>query len=304
MAYALSGLNRDVANQLNALQTSSDILRQPASVAVLSGTKDIITGKQPTPRNIGEAIQFYTDAVFGKASDPFYYRSQYGVPIYNYLLIKGEETTLQERYSTLDTLSSYRVKYANDAGGNPNRWDELSKDGQETILTSFPAVFMDSAIISVSKKKNIVKTKIVNNSSTRKEYISSGDYNIQITGAFTTNNDSIYPTSDVDALVRALDAPIPLEIVSPYLFRFGITRMVVDNFDLPQERGSYASQKFSIKATSHAASYAEIGSTLANDTQAKTSVQSGLDSIANLRSTIDSQLEDFFTTNALASKPF
>ena len=309
MPYILSGVDKQLSNQLNALQTSSSILSTSAGAAVLRTTKEVLNGQTPPPRNIGEAIQLYTDSIFGKASDPFYYRSQYGLPIYNYLLIKGEESTLQQRYSTLDTLSSYRVKYTNPktkdnpTGENPNQWDELSVDGSDTSLESFPAVFIDSAVMTVTQRKNIVKTKIVNNSSTRKEYISSGDYDIQITGVFSTNNNDIYPTSDVDALIRACQAPIPLEIVSPYLFRFGITRMVIENFSLPQDKGSYATQRFSIKAVSHAANYAEIGTTLANNTQAKGTIQSGLDAVSNLRSTIDSQLENFFASNALASTP-
>lgn len=303
MAYVLSRQNRALVNQINALQTSQEILRQPASIAVLNGTKEIVNGQSAPPRNIGEAIQFYTDAIFGKGKDPFYYKSQYGIPIYNYLLIKGEESTLKERYSKQDTLSSYRTKYTNNGQPNPNTWDELTVDGKNTEEASFPAVFMDSAIISVSKKKNIVKTKIVNNSSTRKEYISSGDYDISISGVFTTNSDRIYPISDVDALIRACEAPIPLSVVSPYLFYFGITNMVVESFTLPQEKGSYATQRFSIKAVSHAASYAEIGSTLLNDTQAKSKTQSTLDDIQNLRSSLDADLEEFFATNALLSKP-
>ena len=303
MAYVLSRQNKALVNQINALQNSQEILRQPASIAVLNGTKELLNGQSAPPRNIGEAIQFYTDAIFGKSRDPFYYKSQYGLPIYNYLLIKGEESTLEQRYSKVDTLSSYRTKYTNNGEPNPNTWDELNVDGTDTSEASFPAVFIDSAIMTVSKKKNIVKTKIVNNSSTRKEYISSGDYDISITGAFTTNNDSIYPISDVDALIRACDAPIPLTIVSPYLFKFGITKMVIDSFTLPQERGSYGSQKFSIKAVSHPATYAEIGETFLTNTQAKSNTQSALDGIQNLRSSLDADLEEFFANNALLSKP-
>ena len=82
---------------------------------------------------------------------------------------------------------------------NPNTWTTIGSD--LTVQTrNFPAIFMDSAIMSVDKKKNIVKTKIVNKNSTRKEYISSGDYSVKLTGVFTTDESALYPTSDVDAL--------------------------------------------------------------------------------------------------------
>ena len=151
----------------------------------------------------------------------------------------------------------------------------------------------------VSKKKDIVKTKVVNRGSTRKEYIASGDYDVKISGVFTGSKHNIFPESDVDALIRACEAPIALEIISPYLFRFGITRLVVESFDFPQERGSYSSQKFSINCVSHASSYAEIGAELLNDSQKKNIVQSARDTLSNLQNTVEGQIDSFFASNAL-----
>ena len=296
--------NYDV-KKMEALQTSSSILtaapkaailRAPASLAATG--KDLITGAEPVPRNIGEAIQLFNESIFGKPNDEFYYRSKYGMPIYSYLLIKGAEATEAQTRSQLSTLSSYRVKYTNpEKGYTPNTWEVQNQD--LTVDThDFPAIFMDSAIMTVDKKKNIVKTKVVNRDSTRKEYISSGDYTVKLSGVFTTDNDSIYPVSDVDALIRACEAPIPLEIVSPYLFRFGITKLVVDSYSFPQERGSYASQKFSINFTSHNSAYAEIDDEkLLNVNQKKHLVQRGLDSIGNLHSKVNEQIEKFFIAN-------
>tara|TARA_R110002167_G_scaffold159610_1_gene355279 strand:- start:134 stop:1012 length:879 start_codon:yes stop_codon:yes gene_type:complete len=284
---------------IEALTTSSSILKQSAKVALIGTTKDLLTGQTPIPRNVGEAIQLFTEGIWGKPKDPFYYRSQYGLPIYNYLLIKGAAATLEQKRSQLSTLSSYRVGYVNPEGSpNPNTWDVVNND--LTVETrDFPAIFIDSAIMSVDKKKTIVKTKIVNKDSTRKEYISGGDYSVKLSGVFTTDESAIYPVTDVQALIRACESPIPLEIISPYLFRFGITKLVVESFSFPNERGSYASQKFSINFTSHESTYTEMGAEFLNENQHKNIIQKGLDSIGNLHSTVNSQIEDFFLTNPL-----
>ena len=323
--FFLNDANDSVQAQLSALKASNEFLNTRTFATISSGIGDILNQNKPAPRNPQEAIQFFYNEFFGQ-SDPYYYTSKYGNPIYNYLLIKGDEP--DGNFSTLSTLSSYRTKYTNstsnsvgrDAGssalssassgikkpkqvGNPNTWDEVSLGVTTTRLNSFPAVFMDSAIIKVSKKKKIIKTNIVNNPYTRKEYISSGDYDIQISGVFTTDNAAVYPEADVNALIRACESPIPLTIISPYLYRFGITRMVVEGFDFPNERGSYASQKFSIRACSHAATYAEIGAELANDTQNKSFIKETIDEIGNLRSTIAEELENIDFGSIFNSRP-
>ena len=290
--------------QIEALRTSSHVLTKDVVSITTATAKDIVLGATPPPTNPAQAIQLFTNGIFGAAGDPFYYRSAYGAPIYNYLIIRGDNpvspaTNRNGFRSSATGLSSYRTKYTNVEGKpNPNTWQSLNPD-LSTLNQSFPAIFMDSALMSVSKKKDIVKTKVVNRSSTRKEYITSGDYSIKISGVFTGSSHDIFPEADIEALIRACEAPIPLEIVSPYLFRFGITRLVVEGFDFPQERGSYASQKFSITCTSHASSYAEIGSELLNDTQKKNVVQGAIDDLSNLQSTVDDQIADFFASNPL-----
>lgn len=288
--------------RIEALRTSTSILGRDVVSLTTNTAKDLLLGATPPPSSPQEAIQLFTNGIFGAAADPFYYRSQYGAPLYSYLIIKGEEPLS----STLDTngfvssakeLSSYRTKYTNN-GSNPNTWQVLNPD-ISVVEKSFPAIFMDSALMSVSKKKDIVKTKVVNRSSTRKEYITSGDYTIKISGVFTGTSHDIYPTADIEALIRACEAPIPLEIISPYLFRFGITRLVVESFDFPQTRGSYASQNFSINCTSHSASYAEIGTELKNNSQSKGQIQSAVDEIANLQTAVDNEIANFFSSNPL-----
>tara|TARA_R110002050_G_scaffold251751_1_gene390046 strand:+ start:16 stop:906 length:891 start_codon:yes stop_codon:yes gene_type:complete len=287
-------------NQIKALQTSQHLLQSTdvANISLQTG-KDILQGKVPPPRNLGEALQLFTNGLVGKPSDPFYYRSQYGLPLYNYLLIKGEQPPRngERKRSDLETLSAFRVNYINPEGSpNPNTFEQLNND-LTTNTISFPAIFMDSALITVSKKKNIIKTKVLNRDSTRKEYINSNDYDINISGVFATDSSNRYPVADVDALIRACEAPIPLEVISPQLFRFGITSLVVDSFSFPQEMGSYSTQKFSMKCISHNSEYVDIATEQMNENQKKVATASAIDYAANLRSTVSNQIEDFLLAN-------
>lgn len=288
---------QELIRQQEAVALSLQLLPQAAGARIVSGAKDLVTGSQPTPANFGDGVKLFVDTVFGKAADPFYYRSKYGIGIYNYFIIKGESPSqsAKKNASIYSELSSYRTKYINTEGADyvPNTWEVLDEFGSVSEK-SFPAIFVDSAIVSVSKRKDIVTTKIVNNSSSRKEYISDNDYDINISGVFATDDANIYPKEDVDALIRACEAPIVLDILCPYLYRFGITKMVVTGYDFPQEKGVYSTQRFSIKAKSHIQLYNEIGTSLLNNTQDKSGTQSALDSIANARTEIDNSIAEFF----------
>ena len=287
--------------QLDSLQTSFDVLNSGSVLKLQGAGKNLLTGRQRIS-SPAQAVQLFKDTIFGKAKDKFTYRSTFGTPVRNYLLIKGREpnpTQTDGEFAKKDTeLSSYRVKYVNKENKVPNTWR-----GTYSSITdeheSFPAIFMDTALITVSMKKNIIKTPVVGHDGTRKEYISQGDYDIDITGEFTSGESDIFPEADVEALIKALSAPIALEIACPQLYRFGITRMVVDSFKLPQEEGIYSKQKITIKAVSHAPNYAEIGQELANDNQDKGVIRDVTDKIANLSSSIDDQIFNFFGGTSL-----
>ena len=286
--------------QLDALESSYNILSNErignTALNLQSAGKDLLTGRQVAPQNPAQAVQLFKDNIFGKARDKFTYRSTFGTPVRNFLLIKGESVRQVQKdpNSGFDKegtkLSSYRVKYENVGDKIPNTWRNLYSSNEEN---SFPAIFMDSALVDVSMKKNIVQTPVVGHDGTRKEYISQGDFTIGIQGVFTSGENEVFPQADVDALIKALSAPIPLEIVCPHLFRFGITKMVVTDYKIPQDEGVYSTQRITINAISHSPSYADVSQELANEYQDKNVVQSTLDKIANLSSTIDDQIASF-----------
>ena len=122
----------------------------------------------------------------------------------------------------------------------------------ENIEHYFP---IDTCLFTVSQEKNIVKTAIQGRNGTIKEYIGDGDYSISIKGIITGFN-KIYPQNEVMNLLLFLQQPKELAIEVPYLNElFGITHLVVESYELPQEEGGQSYQSFTINAVSDETAY-------------------------------------------------
>lgn len=128
--------------------------------------------------------------------------------------------------------------------------DYLILRTQDATVT--PAViteFIDlSAIITVSQKKNILMTKVEGRSRTRKEYISGGDFIVNVSGVVLSDKAEVYPTEKVQALRHMLTTEDVLSVESPLLTRFGIDGLIVIDFKLTQGQGTSNQQAYSFTA--------------------------------------------------------
>lgn len=111
-------------------------------------------------------------------------------------------------------------------------------------------VEIDTALFTVSQGKNIVTTDIQGRNGTVKEYISDGDYSVNIYGAIIGENENTYPEALVLDFLEHLQAPVSLKIESEFLSLFDIDEIVFTSFDFPQRRGSRDFQAFSASALS------------------------------------------------------
>ena len=78
-----------------------------------------------------------------------------------------------------------------------------------------------------------------------KEYIGLDDYIVQVFGMVTGSN-GVEPVQQRIDLNKMLIAPVPIEVVCPYLQNLGIHLLIVESYDLPQDPGGVSYQKFSI----------------------------------------------------------
>ena len=162
-----------------------------------------------------------------------------------------------EAISTLGTPVYGTVIFGNisaspspqDANGNTQNGAN-TYTGLDNKTYQFNPVQFDIAIITVVLNKNIVKTKIQGSDlGTIKEYISSGDYDITIE-AQVHSTPNVAPKDFVANFRRMANAPISVPVQSWYLNQFGIDHVVIEECNMAQRRGEYASQYFSIRCTS------------------------------------------------------
>ncbi len=97
---------------------------------------------------------------------------------------------------------------------------------------------MNDAIVSVSRKKNIVSTQLVGMDGTVKEYINADDYQISITVGVQAVKDGVfvdeYPTEGIKQLRAFFDLNEPIMVNSAFLEIFDIDRIVINDFSVLQ----------------------------------------------------------------------
>lgn len=108
------------------------------------------------------------------------------------------------------------------------------EDGRELVLPD--------AVVALSRAKHIVTTQVIGMNGTVKEYISSGDYDLNIAvGVAAQDNDRIadrYPDEEMRLLREFLDEASPLTVHSNFLDLFEINRIVIKSYSLTQQTES------------------------------------------------------------------
>lgn len=109
---------------------------------------------------------------------------------------------------------------------------------------------VDTVLFVVSQSKNIVKTPIMGRNGTVKEYISEGDYMIDIRGVIVGQYPEIFPRDEVRLLNELLSLPKAIPVACEFLQIFGIDSLVVEGFTIAQKLGSRNEVPFEIQALS------------------------------------------------------
>lgn len=109
---------------------------------------------------------------------------------------------------------------------------------------------LETVLVDVSQRKNIVTTAVQGRNGTVKEYISDGDYDVRIRGLVVTNGSSAYPYSQVRDLHDLLARSEALDVVADYLRLFNVYKLVVTGYSFPQKEGFQNVQAFEINCIS------------------------------------------------------
>lgn len=114
----------------------------------------------------------------------------------------------------------------------------------------FEGVQLVNCLVEVEQSKNIIRTTVQGRNGTVKEYISDGDYIINLKGAITRTFKSNYPKEEMIQFLELLKQNKSLKVLSEYLLMFGVYEVVVDRYKMGQESGSQNMQKFEINCSS------------------------------------------------------
>lgn len=112
---------------------------------------------------------------------------------------------------------------------------------QNGVLTkknvSVSEITLAVALVEVSQSKNIVSTPISGRNGTVKEYVSDGDYMINIKGVLVGKGVEVMPKEDMDQLIAFCKAPVSIPVFSNRLFSFGVNSIVIKDYNFSQLEG-------------------------------------------------------------------
>lgn len=94
-----------------------------------------------------------------------------------------------------------------------------------------------TALCDVSMSRNIVVTQIAGRNGTVKEYISDGDFQINIKGVLASLYQNTPPTESIGHLLQFCSSPVEIDVTSNFLAYFGIYTLVIKDYKFNQMEG-------------------------------------------------------------------
>jgi DNA primase large subunit len=104
--------------------------------------------------------------------------------------------------------------------------------------TSTDYVKFDAVIIVINQNRNIVTTPIQGRNGTVKEYISDGDYDINVRGIIASPYPERSPREEIENISELFKLQNELVVVSEYLALFKVQYAVVQSYSFSQIEGS------------------------------------------------------------------
>jgi len=196
----------------------SQVIQQGRQQAERGLNKYLLTG-YPRANNYGNEINLggtYTP------DSPDALSQQTGMPIYGRVIL-GEGLE-----GDLNTYTDYQ--------------------GNQQIYNT---IYLDQAIVTADYNQQVIITNIQGRNGSIKEYISSGDLNITITGLFTSGRADESPIDFIDSMNSIMKASVSIPITNKFLNLLGVERIVImPSSSLPQTIGGYSQQQYTIVAIS------------------------------------------------------
>lgn len=132
-----------------------------------------------------------------------------------------------------------------DVTGKKSESDSVNND----IPSSDTLVWYDTtALVTINSDKNIVITRVVGRDYSRKELVSNGDIKFSVSGQITSGRPDVYPAEEVKKFIKVMQYKGVVKINNQILDQFGISHIVITDFNLSPREGYKATQSYSFSA--------------------------------------------------------
>lgn len=147
-----------------------------------------------------------------------------------------------------EAADGYSISYSEDDGIPADA--ATNTPATLPTLVTLPGITLQSILMEVTTKKNIVTTSLQGMKGTVKEYISDGDYEINIKGALASKEANKFPERELLLLKAICNVPAQIEVTSRFLDLFDIQALVITEASYYQKEGTNNMILFEIKAIS------------------------------------------------------
>lgn len=152
-------------------------------------------------------------------------------------LPEGKTISYSQQYRNEDVITGYNVTSRADT-------QYKSNSGSSQFIVWYDTV----AIVNVESSKNLVITQVQGRDYSRKELVSNGDININVSGYITSPYPDIYPKNEVNKLKQILRYKGIVDVNNQILDNWDVEKIVIKDFNFPQEEGGKSVQRYSFSA--------------------------------------------------------
>jgi hypothetical protein len=190
--------------------------------------QNFILPKLPNPKGQAELI---LKGVGGALIKPKFFKV-------NETEIENEQFDSDLTKSSKFGIPTFDMFSFNCSVGNKVTYTASKEFGGGSVILDAPFVF-ETALITVNQTKNIVKTAIAGQNGTVKEFMSEGDFVINLKGVIVGDTANQRPDiTTLNSLVAYLKAPVSLPVSCNFLNEWLISSVAVESYTVGQREGA------------------------------------------------------------------
>jgi hypothetical protein len=184
-----------------------------------------------TPENIVNQSKLILKGVGGALIKPKFFKV-------NEAEIENEQFDSDLTKSSKFGIPTFDMFSFNCSVGNKVTYTASKEFGGGNVILDAPFVF-ETALITVNQTKNIVKTAIAGQNGTVKEFMSEGDFVINLKGVIVGDTANQRPDiTTLNSLVAYLKAPLSLPVSCNFLNEWLISSVAVESYTVGQREGA------------------------------------------------------------------